>query len=139
MLRAATEPLSVPTTIRVLVAVGSPLIGDAIERVVRQCPHLQLVGCADDGRAALGLMRDLEPDVAVIDPLLGGLDRNRVQQLVRAEGLTTRLLYVDDELDKAAAYELIENGAAGILSRSTSAEQLRDAILAVAAGNDVLS
>lgn len=139
MLRAVTQPMSGPGTIRVVVAVGSPLLGDAIERVIRQCPHLQLVGCAHDGRAALGLMRELEPDVAVLDPWLGGLDRNRVQQLVCAEGLATRLLYVDDELDRAAAYELIEDGAAGILSRSTSTEQLREAILAVAAGHEVLS
>jgi two-component system, NarL family, nitrate/nitrite response regulator NarL len=139
MLRSSSEQTSEARTIRVLMAVGSPLIADAIERVIHQCPRFQLVGQAADGRQALELVRELGPDVAVLGPALGGLDRHRVQRLVRAEGLATRLLYMSDELGKAGAYDLIEDGAAGVLGESTSREELRDAILAVAAGQDVLS
>jgi two-component system, NarL family, nitrate/nitrite response regulator NarL len=125
-------------TIRVVIAIGQPLLGDAVERVIRQCSTFQLVGQAYKGREALELLRDLEPDVAVLGPSLDGLDRRRLQQLVRTEGLTTRLLYVSDDVDQAGTYDLIEDGAAGFLGRSTSPEQLREAILAVAAGRDVL-
>jgi two-component system nitrate/nitrite response regulator NarL len=74
----------------------------------------------------------------VLGPSLGGLDRHRIQQLVRTEGLATRLLYVSDDVDQAGTYDLIEEGAAGLLTNSTSREQLRDAILTVAAGRDFL-
>jgi two-component system nitrate/nitrite response regulator NarL len=138
MLRAVAEPPAATGTIRVVVANGQPLIGDAIERVVRQCARLQLVGQAGDGRAALQLLRERRPDVAVLGPALRGLDRHRILQLVASEGLATRLLFVTDELDRAGAYDLVEAGAAGLLSNATSPEQLREAILAVAAGRDVL-
>jgi two-component system nitrate/nitrite response regulator NarL len=134
MLRVA-EPTSGASTIRVVIAIGQPLLGDAIERVIRQCARLQLVGQAVDGREALDLLRELEPDVAVLGPSLGAL--GRIQQLVRVEGLTTRLLYVDD-VDQAGTYDLVEKGAAGMLTKCASPEQLRAAIIAVAAGRDVL-
>jgi two-component system nitrate/nitrite response regulator NarL len=121
-----------------VIANGQPLIGDAIERVVRQCAGLQLVGQAADGRAALELLRERRPDVAVLGPSLHGMDRHRILQLVASEGLATRLLFVTDELGQAGAYDLVEGGAAGLLTNATSPEQLRDAILAVAAGREVL-
>ena len=138
MLRGVAEPSAAPGTIRVVIANGQPLIGDAIERVVRQCARLQLVGQASDGRAALELLREHRPDVAVLGPSLGGLDRHRILQLAAGDGLATRLLFVADELDQVGAYDLVEEGAGGLLSSATSPEQLRDAILAVAAGRDVL-
>jgi two-component system nitrate/nitrite response regulator NarL len=125
-------------TIRVVLAIGQPLFGDAVERVIRQCSTFQLVGHADEGGTALELLRDLEPDVAVFGPSLDGLDRHRLQRLVGIEGLATRLLYVSDDVDQAGTYDLIEEGAAGFLTKSTSPEQLREAILAVAAGRDFL-
>jgi two-component system nitrate/nitrite response regulator NarL len=125
-------------TIRVVLAIGQPLFGDAVERVIRQCSTFQLVGQAEEGATVLELLRDLEPDVAVLGPSLGGLDRHRLQRLVGIEGLATRLLYVSDDVDQAGTYDLIEEGAAGFLTKSTSPEQLREAILAVAAGRDFL-
>jgi two-component system nitrate/nitrite response regulator NarL len=125
-------------TIRVVIAIGQPLVGDAVARVVRQCSTFQLVGQADDGGAALDLLRELEPDVAVLGPSLGVLDRHRLQRLVGVEGLATRVLYLSDDVDQASTYELIEEGAAGFLTNSTSPEQLREAICAVAAGRDFL-
>jgi two-component system, NarL family, nitrate/nitrite response regulator NarL len=138
MLRAVAESSAAPGTIRVAIANGQPLIGEAIERVVHQCARLQLVGRASDGRAALELLREQRPDVAVLGPSLRGLDCRRILQLVASHGLATRLLFVTDELDPAGAYDLVEEGAAGLLSNATSPEQLREAIVAVAAGRDVL-
>jgi two-component system, NarL family, nitrate/nitrite response regulator NarL len=129
---------TVTRTIRVVIAITQPLFGDAVERVIRQCSAFQLVGQAAEGRTAMELLRTLEPDVAVLEPSLGGLDRRRLQRLVGSEGLATRLLYVSDDADQADAYDLIEEGAAGFLTKSTSPEQLREAILAVAAGRDFL-
>jgi two-component system nitrate/nitrite response regulator NarL len=136
MLRALAEPARGSSAIRVVIANGQPLFGQAMERVIRQCSSFQLVGQAEEAREALELVRDLEPDVAVLGPSLGDLDGHRIQQLVGTEGLATRLLYVHDDVDQAGTYELIEEGAAGLLTKSTSSEQLCEAILAVAAGRD---
>jgi two-component system, NarL family, nitrate/nitrite response regulator NarL len=129
----------VSRSIRVVVASGEPLFADAVERVVRQCARFQLVGDASDGRAALARVRSLRPDVAVLGPALGEIDSHRILGLVRTEGIPTRLLFVGDEFDDGATYDLVGEGAAGVLTKAASGEQVREAIIAAASGRDFLS
>jgi len=136
---APAEPVRRPRAIRVAIASGEPLFGEAMGRVVRQCARFQLVGEAAEGRAALELLRALRPDVAVLGPSLGELDGHRILGLVVGEAMPTRLIFVGDDTDQAAAYDLLGRGAAGFLTKATSSEQLRDAILAVAAGGAFLA
>jgi two-component system, NarL family, nitrate/nitrite response regulator NarL len=136
---ATAEPSALPRCIRVVIANGEPLVGDAIERVIRQCARFQLVGQAGDGDAALQIIRAERPDVAVLGPSLAGVDARRILGFVTTEEIPTRLLLVGDEFGDGAAYELLGDGAAGLLAKTTSPEQLRDAILGVAAGRAVLS
>jgi two-component system nitrate/nitrite response regulator NarL len=138
MASAIAESVQV-TAIRVLIANGEPLFGDAVERVVRQCSRFLLVGNAVDGPSAIEHLRTLEPDVAVLGPSLPGLDGRRLLTLVKVEELPTRLLFVDDDFDDGTTYDLLGAGAAGLLTKRTSHEQLRDAILAAAEGREFLS
>jgi two-component system nitrate/nitrite response regulator NarL len=136
---ALAEPARHPRAIRVVIANGEPLFGDAMGRVIRQCSRFQLVGQAADGHAALELLRTLTPEVAVLGPALGGLDGHRILGLVAIEAMATRLIFVGDDADKGNAYDLLGKGAAGFLTKATSPEQLRDAILTVAAGGVFLA
>jgi two-component system nitrate/nitrite response regulator NarL len=139
MISALAEPARRPRAIRVVVASGEPLFGDAMGRVIRQCSRFQLVGEAADGREALELLRVLRPEVAVLGPSLGGLDGHRILGLVVIEGVPTRLVFVAGDVDQAAAYDLLGEGAAGFLTKATSPEELREAILTVASGGVFLA
>ena len=128
-----------PRAIRVAIANGEPLFGDAMGRVIRQCSRFQLVGEACHGRDALAMLRALSPDVAVLGPSLGDLDGPRILGLVATEDMPTRLVFVGDDVDQATTYELLGRGAAGFLTTSTGPDELREAILAVAAGDVFLA
>jgi two-component system, NarL family, nitrate/nitrite response regulator NarL len=134
----AVEPIRTGV-IRVLIATGEPLFGDAVERVVRQCARFQFLGHAPDARAARYQLRALTPDVAVLGPSLPDLDGCRLLRLVRQEELVTRVLFVADRFDDGTTYDLISEGAAGLLAKTASREQLRQAIFAAAAGREFLS
>ena len=139
MRSTGSDPPGRRRAIRVVVASGEPLFGDAMGRVIRQCASLQLAGQADEGRAALDLLRAVKPDVAVLGPGLGVLDGDRLLAHVALEGLPTRLVVVADGVDQTAAYELLGKGAAGLLTKSTRPEDLREAILTAAAGDVFLA
>jgi two-component system nitrate/nitrite response regulator NarL len=126
-------------SIRVVIATGEPLFGDALERVVRQHRRFELVGQACDGVAALELLRAVKADVAVLGPSLEGLEPKHLLEVVGRDRPETRLLFVGDEFGEVAAYELLGGGAAGVLTKMTSPEQLREAILAAAAGREFLT
>jgi two-component system nitrate/nitrite response regulator NarL len=139
MVSAKAEPARQTRSIRVVIANGEPLFGDAVQRVIRQDARFRVVGQAAEGRAALELVRALRPDVAVLGPSLAGLDGQRILGLVTMEDIPTRLLFVGDEFGEATAYDLISEGAAGVLTKTTSPDQLREAVLAAAAGREFLS
>src|SRR3954452_1597136 len=125
--------------VSVVVASGEPLFGAAMSRAVRQCARLQLAGEATEGRGALELVRALAPAVAVLGPALGDLDGDRILDLVTVEKVATRLVFVGDRLDQAAAYDRLGKGAACLLTTGTGSEELCDAILTAAAGDVFLA
>jgi two-component system nitrate/nitrite response regulator NarL len=123
---------------RVAVIEGQPLFRDALCRVIRQQPQLQLAGEGGDAREALALLRDVRPDVALVDPALPSLSGARLLTLTSSEGLPTRILYVAARLSRSTAYELLVLGAGGCVLSDTTADELGCAIAEVAAGRTFL-
>jgi two-component system nitrate/nitrite response regulator NarL len=123
----------------VLAADSHPLYRDALARVIRERPELELVGQASDGRAALAAIGSRRPDVAVIDRTLTGLSGEQILNAVGRDGLRTRVVMLAAEPDPGVVYAAIANGAAAYLTKHADARELCDAISAVARGRTVLS
>ncbi|HET8757035.1 MAG TPA: response regulator transcription factor [Solirubrobacteraceae bacterium] len=126
-------------SIRVITGDAQPLFRDAVARTIRQRAAFELVGEVADGRAALDAIVALQPDVAVLDLPLPRLDGDRVLRAVRRDGIPTRILFLCAGPSPDRAYRALEDGAAGVLTKDASADQLCDAIGAAARGETVLS
>ena len=124
---------------RVLAADAQPLFREAVARAIRERPELELVGEAGDGRAALTAIGAERPDVAVLDGTLGGLTGEQVLNAVARDGLETRVVLIEARPDPGQVYAALADGAAGYLTKDTSARELCDAIAAVARGETVLA
>ena len=125
--------------ITVLVADWHPLYRDAVARVVRQHRRLVLVAELEDGGMVGAEIVRLAPAVAVVDPGMPGLDCDRlIARLVR-EQVRTRVLLIGARREHGDAYTALARGAAGCLSRQTTAQQLAEAIQRVAAGKAVIA
>jgi two-component system nitrate/nitrite response regulator NarL len=124
--------------IRVLVADDHPLYREAVVRAVRARPEFELIGQAEDGRAALGVIRESAPDVAVLDvemPSLGGVD---VVRAVNRDALGTRVVLLSAHLESDTVYAAVQAGVSAYLSKAWSAERICDALLAVSRGEIIL-
>jgi two-component system nitrate/nitrite response regulator NarL len=122
----------------VLVADDHPLFRAGLAAIVRERPQFELVGEAETGRQALALIREREPEVAILDlhmPDLGGLQVTRA--LIR-DKIATRALIVSGELSPEDVYGLLEAGAAGLMLKTADAQALADAVAAVARSDTVL-
>jgi two-component system nitrate/nitrite response regulator NarL len=124
--------------IRVVVADDHPLLRDAIERAVRQRPELELVAAAADGRDALRAIRELAPDVAVLDLRMPGLDGIQILNAATRDGLATRVLILSASGDPELVYEAIQGGAAGYFLKEADRDAILDAIAAVARGQTAI-
>jgi two-component system nitrate/nitrite response regulator NarL len=123
--------------VTVLIADAQPLFRDALARVVRQDPELQLVGEHEDGRAAVRAIRDRSPRVAVVARDLPGIDGAHVLAAVTRERIASRVVLLDAAAG-SRAWELLGDGAAGVLSRRVTADALRASIHRVAGGGTAL-
>jgi two-component system nitrate/nitrite response regulator NarL len=124
--------------VRVLVADDHPLYREGVVRALSASGQVELVGEAGDGRDALAQIQEHRPDVALLDYKLPGLDGVAVTNAVVRDGLPTRVLLVSAFTDSGVVYQALETGAAGFVSKEARREQIVDAVLACARGENVV-
>jgi two-component system nitrate/nitrite response regulator NarL len=127
-----------PGRTSVLIADDHPLFREAIARVIAEQPDLDLVAEAGDGRAALDRIRQLRPDVAVIDVRMPKLDGSDVLAALREEGLPTNVVFLSAFLDSKTVYEAVAAGANAYLSKEAETDEIVTAIKAAARGETIL-
>ncbi len=124
---------------RVLVADDHPMFRQALMEAVKSRPDLELVGTAENGRVAIEEIRRLQPAVALVDMRMPELDGAQVLNAVVRDKIPTRVLFLSTHTESAKVYDLLAHGASGYLDKTSSAEEVCNAIVAAARGETVLS
>jgi two-component system nitrate/nitrite response regulator NarL len=114
-------------------------VREGLLRAVGDQPALELVGSAGNGREALEQIRIIKPDVALLDVKMPELDGIAVVRALTRDALPTRVVFLSAYVDSAVAYRALAEGAAGFLSKESSAGAVCEAIVAAARGETVLS
>jgi DNA-binding NarL/FixJ family response regulator len=127
------------TSIRVLLADDHDLVRAGIRVLLDSAQGIQVIGEAGNGREALRLARELQPNVVLMDiamPELNGLDAT-----ARIARLEPRCDVIILSMHAAESYvlEALKAGAAGYLLKNASADELARAIRTVARGERYLS
>ena len=128
-----------PQRVSVLVADDHPIYREGIVRAIKERPDLELVGEAGDGREALDRIRELTPDVAVLDIRMPELEGPQVLSALRREGMATEVLFLSAFMEPELAYRTVAEGAKGYLSKEASRQEICEAILTVARGETALA
>ena len=125
--------------IRILIADDQELVRTGFRVVLDAEPDLEVVGEAADGVAALDAAETLRPDVVLMDirmPNLDGIEATR--RIAAGNGAPRILILTTFDLDDYV-YEALRAGASGFLLKDARAEELRQAVRMVAAGDALLS
>lgn len=125
--------------VRVFVADDHPVYREGVSRAIKARPEFELVGEAEDGREALEAIKQILPDVAVLDVQMPGLQGSEVLHAVRRDGVPTRIVLLSAHVDSETVYRAVASGAGAYLSKESSRERILDAVAAVARGEVVLS
>src|SRR2546423_14688400 len=90
--------------VRVYVADDHPVYREGLVRAIKERPDLELLGEASDGREALPQIKTLEPDVAVLDVRMPGLDGMEVLNAIKRDELSTRVVFLSAYSESALVY-----------------------------------
>ena len=102
-------------------------------------PEMEVVGEAADGREAVRLARELNPDITIMDigmPLLNGLDA--AAHIVR-ENERTGIIILSMHADESYILRALNAGAKGYLLKDHADEDLEQAIRSVSMGKPYFS
>jgi DNA-binding NarL/FixJ family response regulator len=120
--------------IKVLLVDDQHLIRQGLKVLLELEADLEIVGEAENGETAIHLIRELNPDVVLMDirmPIMDGVAATReIQKLFQNVKVLVLTTFDDDEYVKTA----IQNGAMGYLLKDTPSEELAVAIRAVYKG-----
>jgi DNA-binding NarL/FixJ family response regulator len=131
----------VGSVIRVLLADDQSLVRAGFKALLDAQPDLEVAGEAADGEDAVRKVRELRPDVVLMDirmPLLDGLAATR--RLTDDPDLkdVKVVMLTTFELDEYV-FEAIRSGASGFLVKDTEPDELLRAVRAVVGGDALLS
>ncbi len=125
--------------IRVLIADDHSVVREGLRVFLGRDPELAVVGEAADGTEAVGLARQLRPDVVLMDLLMPVMDGIAATSAIRSELPETEIIALTSVLESEAVVGAVKAGAIGYLLKDTQALELRRAIKAAAAGQVQLS
>ena len=124
--------------IRLILADDDDLVLQGLAAIVGSFEDLELIGTANSGAEAVKLCRAMQPDVAVLDIRMPGMDGIKVAQTLIAEELAAPLLLTTfDEPDLIV--RALEAGVRGYVLKNSPVQRLHSAIVTVAEGGTVFS
>jgi DNA-binding NarL/FixJ family response regulator len=125
--------------IRVVLVDDDALMRAGLEAILSSDGAIEVVGEASDGRDAVERVRELRPDVVLMDVRMPGLDGIAATREIVATMPETRVVILTTFEDDEYIFGALTAGASGFLLKRTSPELLLEAIKAVAAGDSLLS
>ena len=125
--------------IRVLIADDHPVVRQGLQVLLSVQDDVEVVGEAADGRQALALTAELDPDVILLDLKLPVLDGIAVLRELRDAGLRARALVLTSATDRELVALAVHAGAAGFLYKDIDPDALVRALRSVHDGHTLLA
>lgn len=124
--------------IRVVLVDDHELVRSGFRLILAAQPDMQVAGEAGNAEDGLRLVRALKPEVALVDVQMPGASGIELTERVQRAGLPTHIVIVTVVQDAQFPRRLLQSGALGYLTKGCAAEELVQAVRAVAQGRRYL-
>ncbi|MFJ2176560.1 response regulator [Streptomyces sp. NPDC101062] len=126
-------------TVRIVLADDQPLIRAGLRMVIAEAPDLEIVGEAGTGTEAVRTVRELRPDVVVMDIRMPGMDGIEATRMITANAPAPRVLMLTTFDDDNNVYAALRAGASGFLVKDMALDDILAATRVVAAGDALIA
>ena len=124
---------------RILIADDHTLVRAGLTSLIARLPEMEVVAEAGDGRQALRLVRDLQPDIVLMDIAMPGL--NGLESAERIHGIHPKIKIIILSMHASEEYvaQALKAGASGYLLKDAATAELEMALKSVSMGQFYLS
>jgi DNA-binding NarL/FixJ family response regulator len=122
-----------------VLADDQPLVRSGLRVLMADHPDLEVVGEAATGAEAVQLVRNVSPDVVVMDIRMPGMDGIEATRQVTAGPATTRVLMLTTFDEDDHVYGALRAGASGFVVKDMELDDILAAIRVVAAGDALIA
>jgi two-component system, NarL family, response regulator NreC len=118
--------------VRILIADDHRLFAESLMALLSEDDRVDVVGIADDGREAVDLGLELQPDVILMDLKMPVLDGFEATRQLRDAGSDAQILILTGTDEEIESQEAAVAGASGYLRKERTVAELKAVFLEVA-------
>jgi DNA-binding NarL/FixJ family response regulator len=126
-------------TVRIVLADDERLVRTALRAILAAEPDMAVTGEAGTGAEAVSVVRQLQPDIVLMDARMPEVDGIRAtERLLRTMAEPPRVIVVTTFENDSYVYDALRAGASGFLLKRSAAEDLVRAVRIVARSDSLL-
>lgn len=124
--------------LRILIAEDHETVREGFRLIVEAQDDMEVVGVVGDGRAAVELARQLQPDIVLMDISMPELNGLLAAAKLKRIAPDIKILTLTRHTDTAYLNELLQAGVSGYILKQSAPGELLRAIRAVGGGGNYL-
>ncbi|HPE68714.1 MAG TPA: response regulator transcription factor [Thermotogota bacterium] len=121
---------SIPTQgkTRILIADDQTLMRDGLRTILELEEDFEVIGCASDGQEAYEMVRELHPDLVLMDIRMPGMDGVQSTKLIKRDFPKTVVIILTTFDDDEYIIDALNHGASGYLLKDIQGDKLLQAL-----------
>ena len=116
---------------KILLADDHQVMREGLRDYVQNLDHLEVIGEAENGHAAIEKVRELSPDLIIMDVGMPGLNGIETTRAILDENPKIKVIGLSMHSDKRFVLDMLKAGASAYLTKDEVSEELLNVIKAV--------
>jgi len=126
-------------SIKILMADDHKIFREGLLLLLKDEGDFEIIGDAGDGKTAVRLAEELNPDIVIMDVSMKGMGGIEATRLIKDSLVNSRVIALSEDSNRKCVTDMLHAGASGYLIKDCSSQELIQAIQAVYSGEMYLS